>query len=229
MIGADGVVFVHFIHVDGFTSFHVITSLCSRKWFTSFTKLIRFAHVRFSHFRTTGAIFVEDYLRRQWRSLFVPLALFFVGHDVEDEVVGDFHAIVTDASEVADSAVDIIFHDAFGGVGVGVLHCQIRAEDSRSHSTGNLQCATRFGTVANHTRYIGNHILDGVGNLLVVAAHEVGDTCCRTCGSHHATAQGRQTSERLFDVNNMDERHFVVYEVRPCFPQISPLENDAHL
>ena len=122
MIGADGVVFVHFIHVDGFTSFHVITSLCSRKWFTSFTKLIRFAHVRFSHFRTTGAIFVEDYLRRQWRPLFVPLALFFVGHDVEDEVVGDFHAIVTDASEVADSAVDIVLHDAFGGVGIGVLH-----------------------------------------------------------------------------------------------------------
>ena len=102
-------------------------------------------------------------------------------HDVKDKVIGDLHTVVPNAGEVADSTVNIVFYNAFGGVRVGVLHRQIGTEDSRRHATGDLQCTAWFSTIANHTRYIGNHILDSVGNLLVVSAHEIGDTCRGTC------------------------------------------------
>ena len=43
---------------DLFTvDYHIFSSLCSRYWFAALTKVVRYAHVRFSHFRTRGATF----------------------------------------------------------------------------------------------------------------------------------------------------------------------------
>ena len=77
--------------------------------------------------------------------------LLFVGHDVEDEVVGDLHTIVTDTREIADCAIDIVFDNTFGGLSIGVLHRSIGAEYSRRYTAGDFQRTTRFGTVADHT------------------------------------------------------------------------------
>ena len=100
--------------------------------------------------------------------------LIFVGHYVNNQVIGLAHAIMTNASEVVDGAVDVIFDNTFRGFGKGVMHRHGCGEYSGSYAAGYLQCTGWFGTVANHAGDIGNHVLDGESHLIVLSTHEIG-------------------------------------------------------
>lgn len=123
-------------------------------------------------------------------------------HDVEDEVVGLGHAIVPNAGEVVDGAVDIFFHDALRSVGIRMLHRQRGRQYRRAHAARYFQRAPGFRTIAYHAREIGNHVLDGVGCLLVPAAHQVGNPHCRARCSNHTSAQRREPPQRLLDIDD---------------------------
>ena len=101
--------------------------------------------------------------------------LSFVCHDVEYESVGFVHAAAADGGEVVNTAVHVVVDDAFGGGDVFVLYGEHGAHDGRSDAGGELECARWFCSVADHAGEVGDHVLDAVGDLLVVAAHEIGD------------------------------------------------------
>ena len=130
--------------------------------------------------------------------------LLLVGHDVENEVVRLRHTIVPDAGEVVYGTVDVFLDNAFGAVGTGVLHRQESTHDSGGDTTGDLEGTARFGSVTNHAGDVGNHVLDGIRYLCVVATHEVGDAYCRARGCHHAAAECGEATERLLDVDDSE-------------------------
>ena len=44
------------------------------------------------------------------------------------------------------------------------------------------------GSVTNHTRQVGDHILYSKSDLLISASHQISDTTARTCCSYYTTA-----------------------------------------
>ena len=125
-----------------------------------------------------------------------------VGHDVEHEAVGFVHAARADAGEVADALVDVLVDDAFDGGDGAAFHGHDGGEDGGGYAGGDLQGATGFGAVAYHAGEVGYHVLHGVGDLSVVAAHQVGDAATGAGGGNDAAAEGGESSEALFDVDD---------------------------
>ena len=116
------------------------------------------------------------------------LITLLAGHDVEHQSVCFVHTLRADAGKVADTAVHIVIDDTFYRCHTLAFH----GEDSREHGSryaaGELQRTTWLRTVANHTGDVGNHVLHRIGNLLIITAHEVGDTTAGASGCYHTTA-----------------------------------------
>ena len=124
-----------------------------------------------------------------------------MSHDVEHHVVGDTHGIGTDGGEVVDAAIYIVVDDALGRSDTTTLHGEQRGEQSGADSRRNLKRTTGLGSVADHARKVGHHILHRVADALIVTAHEIGDAATAAYGRHHAAAQRRQLAEALLDVD----------------------------
>ena len=103
-----------------------------------------------------------------------------------------------------DGLVDAVVDDTLLRTDALALHRQQGREDGCAHAAGDLQRARWLGTVADHTREIGNHVLDGGTDTTVVATHEIGDAHARSYRSHDASAEGRERAQRLLDVNGSE-------------------------
>ena len=100
-----------------------------------------------------------------------------------------------------DATIDIVLDDAFDVGDVTVLNGKHSAEYGSGNARRNLQRTRRFGTIANHTSQVGYHVLYRIGNLVVGAAHQIGDAAAGAGSSHDAAAEGRQFAKALLDVD----------------------------
>ena len=99
------------------------------------------------------------------------LITLLASHDIKYQSVCFVHTLRTDAGEVADTAVHIVVDDTFYRSHALVFHGEDSRKNGCRYATGELQGAARLCTVANHTGDVGNHVLYGIGHLLVVTAH----------------------------------------------------------
>ena len=114
------------------------------------------------------------------------------GHDVEDHLVGGAHGVGADDGEVADAAVDVVVDDALGTGDVAAFHGQHGTQQGGRHARRNLQGTAGLGTVTDHAREIGNHVLDCIADAVEAAAHEVGDAAGAADGGDDTAAQGAE-------------------------------------
>ena len=121
-------------------------------------------------------------------------------HNVKDEVVGGGHPLQPDVGHVADALLDVLVDDALDGADGFVLHCQHGRKDGGGDTRRHLEGTTGLRTVADHTGDVGDHVLDGKDDLVVVTAEEIGEAAGGASGSRHAAAQRRKPPEALLDV-----------------------------
>ena len=111
-------------------------------------------------------------------------------HDIEHLAIGLVHRIRTNGYEVAYALFDILVDDALDSTDTIALHSQHGRQDGCADTRGDLERTTRLGSIAYHSGEISDHILDRKGDLLEIAAHQIGDATTRTSGGYDTTAEG---------------------------------------
>lgn len=129
-------------------------------------------------------------------------------HYIEDQPVGLLHAIMADARKIANTPVHVILYETFGCRNEAVLYGQHGGQRGRADAAAKLEGATWLSSVAHHPCEIGNHVLDSVGHLLEIAAHQVGNAAATAGAGHYAAAKGTQPAEALLDVNGGEVAHY---------------------
>ena len=109
-------------------------------------------------------------------------------HHVQHQFIGAGHSFCAYGVHVEDALVHIVGDNALNGADGFVFNGQHRRQDGGGGSGSHFQRAAGFGAVANHASDVGNHIFHGVGNLIVVAVHQIGQSAGRASGSDHTAA-----------------------------------------
>lgn len=124
----------------------------------------------------------------------------FACHNIEYEPVGIFHAFGADKRKVTYAEVYIIVDNSFYGRYAFSFHCEHGRHKGGRDSAAEFHGTTGFGSVADHSCQVSDHVFDSECNLFVIAAHEQGYSATRTGRGDDTAAQGGEASEALFDV-----------------------------
>ena len=122
-------------------------------------------------------------------------------HDVQYEAVSLIHAAAADGREVTDALIDIILDDALCGGDIFMLYGKHGTHHRGAHTRSEFQGTRRLGTVADHSREVRYHVLDGIADLLEASPHQVGDAAAAARACHHTATQGTERSQCLLDID----------------------------
>ena len=125
-------------------------------------------------------------------------------HDIEHHVVSGAHGISPYRGKVVYAAVHVVIYDALRGAHAFSFHGQQGGKNGRRHARRYLEGAAGLGSVANHARQVGYHVLHRTTNSLIISTHQIGDATTATDAGHHATTQGRQLAQALLDINGSE-------------------------
>ena len=100
-----------------------------------------------------------------------------------------------------DALIDIILYDALGRSHAFAFHGEQGGKQGCAHTRRNLQGATRLGAIANHTRQVGHHVLDGIADARIISTHQVGDATTTTRRGDDTSTEGRQLAQALLDID----------------------------
>ncbi len=123
-------------------------------------------------------------------------------HDIKHHIIGSPHRIGTNARKIVDALIHIIIHDTLGRSDTLTLHGKECRKQGGAHTRRNLQGAAWLGTVADHTGKVCHHVLDRVADTSKITTHQIGDTATATRAGYHATAESREFTQALLDIDS---------------------------
>ncbi len=116
-------------------------------------------------------------------------------HDVDNEVIGLCHGIVSDTCEVMYGSVNVLFDNTFRCFGKGVVYSHSSREDGCGDTACDFKCAGRFCSVADHAGYISDHVFDGERYFVILTSHEVSQSGSGASSGNDSSAKSGEPAE----------------------------------